>query len=1017
MAENEPGTVSGNGPAHRLSESSTVSGNRSGEQSRQLASHRSSKPNVFVRLIRAVFGYRKTSVTLFVFLTIISTLVLVELSNNLDFSVKLPSNKLERTILDNSWLDLQKIGGGEHPYSSKGNDYVHDYLETRIIKLVEKRSKFIEYDNDMNYTNNIIFKNEYEFYNQVTYYESNNLLVRINGSDSSLPALLVSAHYDSVPSSFGITDDGMGIVSLLGILDYYSSDGIDQPVRTIILNFNNNEEFGLMGATSFLHHPWFKQIKYFLNLEGTGAGGKAALFRGTDYGIVKYFKHVRYPFGTSLFQQGFNNHLIHSETDYKIYKENGGIRGIDLAFYKPRDIYHTAGDNIRNVDIKSMWHMLSNSLDFVGIVSSQRIDLDDENASSDSNETSREFAIFSSFFNWFFVIPVSQLVLINVTCLAVIPLISLPLLVIIFNYKKNWHIGFINAIKFPVSLCLSIGVLNIITHNFIASINEFLPTSSYSSVVTTLYALFLLLNYLILNSINYIFRGYKGLYHDEKLILIIQTSFIYWILLIISTTKLSTNKIGHDHTGEFPLSILFLLQSIGALFGLLSWSFKKTSRADHKNDDNEARQALLSHDEHNNYGSNENDLSESGEPILSSSSLSLNTTLSQDTNNLVKNLRKSFSYDWSIQYIVIVPLSSLIIYNTGSLLLSGLNKSIQESLNAEKLIFDLIQLIAIALAIPLLPFIFKINRLLVTALILVLCLGFISIFFMPAFDQLNPLKLRFVQSISLDESSDISVVNVFGRYGSPMSNVLLDLPSLKESNETLECKPLQDGMQICSYKSSLLPHISADLTDFNDYLDVQILKNSSSDYPYGLLSGEIKIKVPKNRVCRLSFNNSNFENSKQSLVRTILVYEEKSFDNSSNEARSFETSHLHASSIPEGFSRDKKGTYIFKNLNGIDKLELNKLSWDKPYHVGFQWMPKFVDFVLAEKENDNFPHKRDFNNLGIHIECFWGDLNYDENNTEEKIPAYSEVLHYSPNYVSWANKESGLVSVLKYIEI
>lgn len=107
-------------------------------------------------------------------------------------------------------------------------------------------------------------------------------------------------------------------------------------------------------------------------------------------------------------------------------------------------------------------------------------------------------------------------------------------------------------------------------------------------------------------------------------------------------------------------------------------------------------------------------------------------------------------------------------------------------------------------------------------------------------------------------------------------------------------------------------------------------------------------------------------------------------------------------------------------MNGIDKLELNKLSWDKPYHVGFQWMPKFVDSVLAENENTNVPYTTDFNNLGIQVECFWGNLGYanNENKSEdERIPAYGEVLHYSPNYVSWANKESGLVSVLKYVEI
>lgn len=1015
MAEDEPGTISS--PSNRLSDDSTESGDRIQSQTKKIPSKKTSRPNILVRFIRAVFGYRKTSVTLLVSLTIVCVLLLTALSDSLEYSVKLPTDDLEQTILTNSWLDLQNIGRKEHPYSAEGNDYVHDYLEKRIKEIANKRSSFIEFDNDLNYTNNVMFGNNYEAYNQVTYFESNNLLVRINGTNNELPALLVSAHYDSVPTSFGITDDGMGIASLLGTLSYFSSDGVDQPNRTIILNFNNNEEFGLMGAISFLSHPWFKQVKYFLNLEGTGAGGKAILFRGTDYGIVKYFKKVRFPFATSLFQQGFNNRLIHSETDYKIYKENGGLRGLDLAFYKPRDIYHTAGDNIKNIKINSLWHMLSNSLDFVQVITSQRIDLDDEYIDDESNEKNGEFPVFSSFLNWFFVIPVSHLILLNIASLVIVPLLSLPFLIIIFHYKKNWKINFINAIKYPLSLILSFLLLNFVTHNILVSINEFLPNSSYGLIVTALFCLFLLLNYLLLNGINFIFKGYKIFHHDEKLVVIIQTSFIYWVLLIISTNKLSHNQIGDDHTGEFPLIVLFLLQSFGALFGLLGWSFKKSNYHNY-NDDDEACHALLSHDENNTYGTNEGDSSEHRDNILPCSTTSLGTLQSQVTNNLVSNLRKSFSYDWSIQYIIIVPLSWLIIYNSGSLLLSGLNKSIQESLMSEKMIYNLIQLFAIALTVPLLPFTFKFNRILVIAVVLILCHSFASIIFMNPFDELNPLKLRFIQSINLDSPSNKSVVSVYGRNKSPMNDVLRDLPSLKEAEESLECTLLLDGMQECSYNSSLLPVVSPDSNNLGDYLEIEIIKNSSSDYPFGLLSGEIKIIAPKNRVCQLSFNNSNFENPKQSPVRTVMVYDDNNNENSSVRSAVREAN-LELTSLPEGFSKDDKGTYIFKNLNGIDKFQLNKVSWSKPYHIGFYWMPKFMDVAL-NNEYEKFPVNTDFNDLGITVDCFWSDLGYvsdAEGRVEERIPAYGEVLHFSPNYVSWANKESGLVTVKKYVEI
>ena len=33
------------------------------------------------------------------------------------------------------------------------------------------------------------------------------------------------------------------------------------------------------------------------------------------------------------------------------------------------------------------------------------------------------------------------------------------------------------------------------------------------------------------------------------------------------------------------------------------------------------------------------------------------------------------------------------------------------------------------------------------------------------------------------------------------------------------------------------------------------------------------------------------------------------------------------------------------------------------------------------------------------------------------MPAYQEVVHYSPNWVTWANKERGLVGVVKYVDV
>ncbi|CUM65081.1 uncharacterized protein PRCAT00002703001 [Priceomyces carsonii] len=968
------------------------------------------RASVIVKFMRSIFGYRKTSLTFFVFLALFFTVILTFLNNSLEYSILLPADKFESEILETSWSDLQHIALSEHSYGSHGNDFVHHFLQDKIVSLIEDKS-YIEYDNDLNYTNNILVK---PFDSKsVWYYESNNLLVRINGSNMDLPAILVSAHFDSVPSSYGVTDDGMGIASLLGLLMYYSSKSTSQPTRSIILNFNNNEEFGLYGARSFLSHPWFENIKYFLNLEGAGCGGMATLFRGTDYGILKYFKNVRYPYGNSIYQQGFNNKLIHSETDYFVYKDVGGIRGIDLAFTKPRDLYHTPEDNIKNIDKKSLWHMLSNTLDFVGHIASRQIDLDVENKGSEA-KASRDFAFFTSAFNKFFVFPISTLIVFNIVSLVVIPIFCLPLFVIIFNFKRNWNISFINFIKYPASLCVSIFVVNVIVNDYIVKVNEFLPNSSCGLIVSTLVSTFLLFNYFTLNAINLLFRKFKVKVHDEKLISILQNGFFYWIFLIYSTIKLSENKIGDDHTGEYPLVSLFLLQSVASIIGLLGWVFKSARKYPHISED---MQPLLARDDHSDYGSNQATHDAGLSSLCSSFSV-----INPDELH-IRKCETSFSYDWSLQFLSIVPLSSLIIYNSGWLVFEGLNKGVQESYYDELYVFQFLMAFSITWVIPVLPFVFKLNRIIVLILILITLQGLVGIYVREPFDQQNPLKLRFLQTVDLSVSPNVSYVNVQGRNTAPISQILSDVPSFKDSKEPLNChtlsKGLASGLQVCTYKSMLQPHLVSGAHGFEDYIEVDVLQNSTTNFgnPFGLITGELKITVPNNRVCNLNFNLSEDtteimtkEMLQISPVRIVTVYANgKNHVNSSFISAKNDYSAL---AVPEGSSRDKQGNYIFKDLDGIEELRLNKLDWNSVYHVGLQWVPSVVE------ELDSQTEAIELNKLGVKIDCLWTDTaGSPDEKIGQSVPAWTELLHYTPNYVNWANLDSGLVSVSTYVEL
>ncbi|KAK6873086.1 Vacuolar membrane protease [Candida tropicalis] len=884
-----------------------------------IVSTKEKQPNIFIRAIRATFGYRKTSLTLFVLLTIFFTVAFSSYDNSLDFTIDLPETKFEKQLLDSSWLDLQNIARYPHSYGSHANDKVHDYLESRISQTI-KGKPFIEFDNG---DEKILYNSSKKV---VSYYEGNNLLVRVNGTDSSLPAFLLSAHYDSVPSSYGVTDDGMGIASLLGVLSYLANN--KQPKRTVIFNFNNDEEFGLYGAQAFVTHPWFKQIQYFLNLEGTGAGGKAILFRGTDYGIVKHFDKVRYPYATSIFQQGLNNRLIHSETDYKVYKE-AGLRGLDLAFYKPRDIYHTGEDNIKNINIRSLWHMLSNSIDFTNFISNSIID----------NDTGKdEPAIYLSVLNYFFSTSVTTLNTINMVLIVLFPVLSGPLLFITVRYKK-WNIGTANLFSLPLAIVITSLVGAVVVNQGFRLVNEFLPASRPMLLVTTTTSILLLTYYILLNGINFV--NPSG---DQKLVSIIQISFIYWIALIFVTRGLSQNAIGDDHTGEFAFTILFLLEATASLFGLIGWTFTRSV----KEPTGDEEPLLNGRMERYVDGSDdEDDVEEEDDEDQSEEE-------NHQHEMTVKHLMQHFGYDWSLQFLLIVPISSLVIYNSGWLVIDGINKSIQESLVAENFIYLIIQLFSQFWILPILPFVYKLNRFMVLGLIAFALVGVTLISSVDPFNQDNPLKLRFIERDG--------VAHVYGRTGVGISNILGDMPSVKESGVGIKCDSLPDGNEDCSYKAYLPGNSTI------PSLSVKSI-NSTAQQAY-INFGAIQINAPESRECSLEFKK----------VKAIVVY-------------SGEITAKNFKAIPDGFSEDSKGNLYYKDVSGIDVAQLNKLGWNKKFNFGFYWLPGIDDDVAA---------------LPIHVECFWSDIT---------IPAYDELLHYTPNWVTWANREKGLVSLTNRIEV
>src|SRR5215468_10461966 len=76
-----------------------------------------------------------------------------------------------------------------------------------------------------------------------------NLIARRPGQTPGGKAVVVAAHYDSVPAGPGASDDGTGVASALEIARAIRHDTLANPVVFLI---DDGEESGLLGAEGYL---------------------------------------------------------------------------------------------------------------------------------------------------------------------------------------------------------------------------------------------------------------------------------------------------------------------------------------------------------------------------------------------------------------------------------------------------------------------------------------------------------------------------------------------------------------------------------------------------------------------------------------------------------------------------------------------------------------------------------------------------------------------------------------------
>lgn len=186
-----------------------------------------------------------------------------------------------------------------------------------------------------------------------------NILTRIKGSQPG-KALLLLSHYDSSPhSSFGASDAGSGVVTILeGLRAFFSDNRV--PTNDIIVLITDAEELGLNGADLFVNkHEWAKDVGVVLNFEARGSGGPSYMLIETNGGNAKMMKafvkaNPQYPVANSLAYSIYK--MLPNDTDLTRFRVDGDIEGFNFAFIDDHYDYHTALDNFERLDRNSLEH-------------------------------------------------------------------------------------------------------------------------------------------------------------------------------------------------------------------------------------------------------------------------------------------------------------------------------------------------------------------------------------------------------------------------------------------------------------------------------------------------------------------------------------------------------------------------------------------------------------------------------------------------------------------------------------
>lgn len=181
-----------------------------------------------------------------------------------------------------------------------------------------------------------------------------NVLARLRGSGRP-GAVLLMAHYDSVPGSPGAGDDASGVAAIVETVRALTAG---PPLeRDVLVLLTDGEEAGLLGARAFARDlERLGEIALVLNFEARGSGGPVTMFEssGGNHRLVEEMARVApWPVASSLSYEVYRR--MPNDTDFSVLRR-AGATGLNFAMIGRYPSYHTGLDTVERLSARSLQH-------------------------------------------------------------------------------------------------------------------------------------------------------------------------------------------------------------------------------------------------------------------------------------------------------------------------------------------------------------------------------------------------------------------------------------------------------------------------------------------------------------------------------------------------------------------------------------------------------------------------------------------------------------------------------------